>query len=46
MAIAILSIDTQPTRPFTLQAHNPYAVPHLNSPEKVDIIKQISSLKR
>jgi len=46
MGIAILSIDTQPTRPFTLQAHNPYAVPHLNSDEKVNIIKQISSLKR
>jgi hypothetical protein len=46
MGIAILSIDTQPTRPFTLQAHNPYTVPHLNSLEKVNIIKQISSLKR
>jgi len=44
--IMTLSIDTQPSRPFTLTCTNPFAIPVVNSPEKVNIIKQISSLKR
>ncbi len=44
--ILTLSIDTQPSRPFSLTCLNPYAQTPINSPEKVDIIKQISALKR
>ena len=34
------------TRPFTFKAKIPYELPAKNSPEKVQIIKQISALKR
>lgn len=40
-----LVVDSQPTKPFTLAVWNPFADPIKNSPEKVDIIKQISALK-
>lgn len=44
--VLTLSVNTQPTRPFSIEMHNPYAEPVVNSPEKVAIIKQISALKR
>lgn len=44
--VLTLSVDGQPTRPFSINMHNPYAEPVVNSPEKVAIIKQISALKR
>jgi hypothetical protein len=40
-----LVVDSQPTKPFTLSVWNPFADPVRNSPEKVEIIKQISALK-
>lgn len=39
-----LSVDTQPTRPFSISVLNPYES-KLNLPEKVKIIKEISRLK-
>lgn len=39
-----LSVNTSPTRPFSISVLNPYEKP-LNSPEKVKIIKEISRLK-
>lgn len=44
--VLTLSVSWQPTRPFSINMHNPYAEPVINSPEKVAIIKQISALKR
>lgn len=44
--VLTLSVWWQPTRPFSINMHNPYAEPVINSPEKVGIIKQISALKR
>ncbi len=44
--VLTLSVNTQPTRPFSIEMHNPYAEPIINTPEKVAIIKQISALKR
>ena len=43
--VLTLSVGWQPTRPFSINMHNPYAEPVINSPEKVAIIKQISALK-
>lgn len=40
-----LSVNTQPTRPFSVNILNPYTAP-LNSPERVNKMKQISALKR
>jgi len=40
-----LSIDTQPSKPFSLECFNPRSVPPINSNEKIDLIKQISALK-
>jgi len=40
-----LSVDTQPTRPFSISVLNPYEEV-LNTDEKVKIIKEISRLKR
>lgn len=40
-----LVVDSQPTKPFTLSVRNPFADPVKNTPEKVEIIKQISALK-
>ena len=44
--VLTLSVDTQPTRPFSLNVLNPFADKKLNSPEKVAVMKQISALKR
>lgn len=40
-----ISIDTQPSRPFSLNVPNPYTEHDRNTDEKSWIIKQISSLK-
>lgn len=44
-AVMKLSVDTQPTRPFTISVKNPYGDP-LNDQERVEILKKISRLKR
>ena len=44
-AIMKLSIDTQPSRPFTINVLNPYTEEWKNDPKKCEIIKQISALK-
>ena len=41
-----MSINSQQSKPFSFKPLNPYDIPVLNTPDKVDIIKQISSLKR
>lgn len=45
-AAAKIVINNQPTRPFSFQTRIPYNDPILNIPEKVEIMKQISALKR
>lgn len=42
--VIMLSVGGQPTRPFSINMHNPYAEPVVNTPEKVEIIKQISAM--
>jgi hypothetical protein len=44
-AVMKLSIDTQPSRPFSINVLNPYTDEGKNDPKKCDIIKQISKLK-
>lgn len=44
--VITLSVDTQPSRPFSLTVLNPFAQKHTNTSEKIAIIKQISALKR
>ncbi|MBS8121860.1 type IV secretory system conjugative DNA transfer family protein [Candidatus Vampirococcus lugosii] len=39
-----LSVDSQPTKPFSIATLNPFT-PFINSPEKIKVIKEISSLK-
>ena len=39
-----LSVDTQPTRPFSLDVKNPYGN-DLNDADKVEVLKEISRLK-
>ncbi|MDO4714102.1 MAG: TraM recognition domain-containing protein [bacterium] len=46
MGACKISINNQQTRPFSFKAKIPYTLEAKNSPEKVQIIKQISSLKR
>ena len=41
-----MSINSQQSKPFSFTPMNPHAVTPINTPEKVDIIKQISALKR
>lgn len=41
-----MSINSQQSKPFSFTPMNPHAVNPVNTPEKVDIIKQISALKR
>ena len=41
-----MSVNGQPTRPFSINMLNPHLIEPINSPEKVAIIKQISALKR
>ena len=43
--VSKISVDSQVSRPFSLNNLNPYADAPINSPEKVEIIKQISALK-
>ncbi len=45
-AAAKIVVNNQPTRPFSFQTRVPYGDPILNIPEKVEIMKQISALKR
>ena len=46
MGACKISINNQQTRPFSFKAKIPYLLEAKNPPEKVQIIKQISSLKR
>ena len=46
MGACKISINNQQTRPFSFKAKIPYVLEVKNPPEKVQIIKQISSLKR
>lgn len=41
-----MSIDGSQSRPFSLTSKIPYGDPPLNTPEKIEIMKQISALKR
>ncbi len=41
-----MSINSQQSKPFSFKPLNPYDIPVVNTPEKVEIIKQISALKR
>lgn len=41
-----IAINNQQTRPFSFQTRVPYNDPILNTPEKIEIMKQISALKR
>lgn len=43
--VAKISVNTQPTRPFSLNVLDPYKDPPVNTPEKVKVIKEISRLK-
>lgn len=45
-AAAKIVVNNQPTRPFSFQTRVPYNDPIVNIPEKVEIMKQISALKR
>jgi len=45
-AVSKIVVNNQPTRPFSFQTRVPYGDPVLNIPEKVEIMKQISALKR
>ncbi len=41
-----MSIDWSQSRPFSLTCKIPYTDPAINTPEKIEIMKQISALKR
>ncbi len=41
-----MSINSQQSKPFSFKPLNPYDIPVANTPEKIEIIKQISALKR
>lgn len=43
--IMTLSVDTQPSRPFSIQPYYIRGEEEIHTPEKLEIIKQISSLK-
>ncbi len=45
-AVAKIVVNNQPTRPFSFTTRVPYSDPILNIPEKIEIMKQISALKR
>ena len=45
MGACKISIHNQQSRPMTFKAKVPYSIPAKNTPEKVQIIKEISSLK-
>ncbi len=40
-----LSVDSQPTKPFSIDALNPFEEPKVNDEEKKKVIKEISALK-
>jgi hypothetical protein len=44
--VAIISIDNQPTRPFSMTPVRPYSDTYPNTSEKVAVMKQIAALKR
>ncbi len=44
--VLTMSVNGQPTRPFSINMLNPHLTTPINTPEKVAIIKQISALKR
>jgi hypothetical protein len=44
-AVAKITINNQQTRPFSFTTKLPWLEPVLNTPEKIEIMKQISSLK-
>ena len=46
MGACKISIHNQQSRPMSFKAKLPYDIPPKNTPEKVQIIKEISSLKR
>lgn len=46
MGACKISVNNQQTRPFSFKAKIPYHLPAKNTAEKVQIIKQISALKR
>ena len=46
MGACKVSVNNQQTRPFSFKAKIPYGLPAKNTAEKVQIIKQISALKR
>jgi len=41
-----ITINNQQTRPFSFQTRLRFKDPKLNTPEKIEIMKQISALKR
>jgi hypothetical protein len=45
MGACKISIHNQQSRPMSFKAKLPYDIPPKNTPEKVQIIKEISSLK-
>ena len=45
-AVCKIAINNQQTRPFSFSTDLPWLKPALNTPEKIEIMKQISSLKR
>ena len=45
MAVIKMSVDMQPSPAFSMKVKLPWENPALNTPEKVEIIKQISALK-
>jgi len=44
-AVIKLSVNMQPTQPFSINVKLPWEDPPLNTQEKMEIIKQISALK-
>jgi hypothetical protein len=45
-AVAKIVVNNQPTRPFSFTTDLPFLKPTVNIPEKIEIMKQISALKR
>jgi hypothetical protein len=46
MGAVKLSVNNQQTRPFSFTIRKPWLTPAVNTLEKIEIMKQISSLKR
>ena len=45
-AVCKIAVNNQQTRPFSFTTRVPYWDPIINTPEKIEIMKQISALKR